>query len=503
METGWTFRKILQFHVRHVFGDLQNVISYGCRKRSDPFDPRLSTSFRYNVRDPYTFIDKRSNENICIPAAVIVCLEHEFGTKIVSRLTATEIKMKLNALNFISLLDVYSTGIRLSDLHLFEKLNTPLEKKLLTHYPLLKGYSGLAINVFTIHRSEQLNCFTLFPKQLSKNHRDTNFLQIDLLVDTPSIRAKAAVGVAAGTSKKESQHVLAILNLARLLISFKSNEEKLFNSHRFQFPCRACATVYNSGTLYKAHIQTCNTFGSGRITAGKRKSQNRFIHKTKITLVSSGKTVPHSIHFKRGNLIRTIRPFSFSCLDFESSNRIIENAKEDPNTPNNATFQQKALGFSFTHKNCYTEYPIPDSLRAARILFFDEHKFEVKHFYLRLFMMIRADILLLHKYHLDILSRDEGVPTLSSLTTAEKIEFLAKERCDCCGIKFGILKKNSNGKFYKIKKVIDHSHVLMSKGGNGLATDSASNKPRKLRFVCCQGNESVHIQSFFLGLNFI
>lgn len=320
-ETGWIYCKILRFEVRRIFSPLHNIIGIGVRKKPPrTFHPNVKASARYNITDPYTILD--DNSDLCIPACIIICLEHQLNGTFGRRISRNFLTERLELLNYKNLMSPLHKGILLEDVHKLETANFPYSDRMRRAYPAIVQYpAGISINIFRTYRlpspcpgKETVESVSFFPKKLSTKHANPSALQIDLVLDTDDLREdltpRANTGVSGFQSTKyyeageECTHVLAVTNLSRLLSSLKSRGWSNYKS-KDAMVCRQCCRVFEQDVSYDHHAKYCRTFG-GTGSNVKRRSCNKFIHRTRITL-KSGKKVKHILRFTRGNLHLMIR----------------------------------------------------------------------------------------------------------------------------------------------------------------------------------------------------
>ena len=149
----------------------------------------------------------------------------------------------------------------------------------------------------------------------------------------------------------------------------------------------------------------------------------------------TGKMEAHVIKFKRGDFYKKLRPLVTSFCDFEASN--VPTAAED-NLPKEAIFTHKSLAVSFTHMSLYREFPLTEELRKPRLFFQrDNSEQEERVFIHKFFKKLRQDMVDINQHITTVLASDPGVPSIESLSSAEKIEWFLAETCDLCGKRFG------------------------------------------------------------------
>ena len=364
-------------------------------------------------------------------------------------------------------------GIRIGDFHLIEKANSfRTNIPLLLAFPFLKNFRGLALNVFKVTHHKNLNTYTIHPRHLSAHFKDESYLQVDMLLDSEVIRAESH-------STESYSHVMLIINLIRLVTGVRSISGSDLHGRKDWAICRCCMALFQSLSLYRLHTVSCTAFGAGNIK--RRVSNNILVHKTRIFLKKKNKFVPHVLAFNLKNLYRSIRPFSFINMDYESSNTPVADSSYSSfsKIPTNAIYEQKVIGGAYSIRNVFPNYPLPNSLATPRCIFINETQTE-KDFYLSFFKKLRSDIKLIHRYEQDILSEAIPTPHLRDLSITEKIRYLSAQFCEVCQAKFNSYRTLDNGKKCRLHKNIDHDHVIFKKSMNEPDDGSV------LRKVVCQ-----------------
>ena len=405
----------------------------------------------------------RKNEATCIPASIILKCLHQASDR-TANITSATIEFYMRHLSYKDLLEFENPGIKISNLPQLEKKNSPFKIPFLLAFPFLRNYEAFSINVFRIHFHKHTNSYTLFPTHLSPNFENAKCYQIDLLLDTEDVRCNPL-------STDLYKHVLLILNLPRLLSSFKSTQSQR-HSEQFTFVCRKCCTVFRELGEQKQHTANC----SASSTAGsqRRVTQNRFVHKTTLFLKKLNKHVPHVLKYNPANLYKTIVPTTQITMDFEATTRPFQRDTDQHKLPKNAVFEQKPLGASYSIKTLYPSHELPTTLKEPRVMFFDDTKTNEKKFYLNFFKGLRSDIAKIHSYESQVMSTAQQTPSFNQLSISEKIRFLAQKNCEICLARFGSKRKTPEGKIYRVKKCIDHVHVKRDENNKEL-----------LRYVCC------------------
>ena len=461
-ETGWTYDYVRCLTIKTLETPLNGVLAFGRRKKTFPFCPSLASVFRFNVRDINSIASLE--KNLCVPASCILKLLAEQGTALTSVSGAT-IKKCLNYINFRSLLSFEGQGITIENFSQLERLNSPFHKSLILIFPLLRKFQSLSINLFKIHHNKAHNQYSIHPIHLSKHHKKQDHMQIDLLIDDPTIRLQQ--------HKTNGNHVLTILNLPRLLASFMSAHNR--HTNRFQHCCRQCMRVFSDYNEFTQHIAHCKVFTSG--CAAKRKTHNTFIHRTKIYIKSLNKYIPNVLQFNRKNLAKMLSPISFLALDLEATNQKHEGDGLYSSIPRSGiVLEQKVLAAAFIVKTLVSQFPLPDCIAQPKTLFFDESITSKESFWLRFFQMLRATIQEVFAYELDVLKKTRYIPRLKDLSITERIRFIASKSCEFCLVKFGSFRKAANGIKYRVLKNLDHCHLQAKPQEEGKSV---------LRFILC------------------
>ena len=494
-ETGWRFLRFNVAHIRFIYAGPPNVVGLGARKKVEPFHSKLASSFRYNVRDPNLHLPKDAKA-LCFPTAFILALEHKLGNaNKVNEITQTQMRNKLNLLNYDKILAVNKNGIEPKDLPLFEKENYPFHPRLQLQYPGLDKYNCIAVNLYEIRYSTEYNHFSMFPIWLSPNHLHPNALQIDLLLDNQHIRPNTQV-------LPHEKHVLTILNLPRLLASFDSTQHNFKNTQNYTLVCRKCCKTYKKSelALYQSHATRCNPGSEGRkkipAMASKRRCKNQLIHRSFIRCKVTGRDIRHQIFFHRSQAFKLLKCPIVSSLDLECTSRKItknENLSCHSTVPKTATYSQDILAYSFAHKSLYSKHKLPDNLSDARVKIYDDKSHSQLELFHDLFTTMRSDIASLHDFFIDSLKKDEGTPTISQLTQIERTQFFLATRCSICKNKFGSTQFNPvTKKSFRVHKVIDHCHLSESTQQTRFNTQNSTNGTpgnyefkSRLRFITC------------------
>ena len=352
--SSWNFQQYLQFHIRYIRATNSNMIRYGSRPRYTAFfNKKASLLFKGQVYDPTFFAFGKS---LCVPIAICVSLFLKFKYSQLRSIPFPEMKLAINALNFA---EVYSPdptdgGISPHSFRQLERLNTPFPEALLTIFPRLQPFQGLAINLFRVQlASDEKPTAFLFPSLLSLHNTKPTHVQIDLLRDSPSIRPDTIIPT--------RNHVLTIRNLPSLIANRCPSYDHT-NSRRYQFACRSCLRVFLSPAFERQHRIHCHVFPTG----GKcipRRSRNIRHHKEFTTDYYTGLQVPRGLQFEKGSLYRLGKALVSGFYDCEAITRTFSPENRPGNAPPSAVSDQVIFSFSYSFVSLYKSIPLPLNLR--------------------------------------------------------------------------------------------------------------------------------------------
>ena len=454
------FTKIICFDIRLAESTYSNDLRFGAARLVKPYHPSLIQLFNKTIIDPALYLRKGYNrDNLCLPMTLLLCLHAKFGPALRGR-GVTSIKMmekEMESIPYHSLLDESQIGIGINQFQSFEKLLSPIPSSLANLFPPLHFFSGISLNGYTIKRRE--NDFRIYPTSLSKKSRDGSWFQCDMLFDSPCIRpTDDKQFTSTKTKNQQVLHTLAIRSLSNLI----NKHRKGSNVSKFSFICRSCMKSYTSNSARHAHFQTCTEKARGVV--GRRKVENRLIHRPQRYNTFKKKMEPNGLFFKRKWAGTMLRSPLLSCLDLESYHKEIVDSKRDAssfeNVPRQAVSVQSPMSFCFLHHNLYNEHPLDSNFSEPRVKFLNESdENPEKSFFLSLFLEMRNDLVLYSEYLQKIWSQNPPPPKPGERDT-ESIEYMNSCRfCAICGVRFGSKRYSVKAKqFYRVKRQFDHSH---------------------------------------------
>ena len=475
--SGWSFKRIVHFDCRHIMSEPDNLIRYGYRfGRRIPFHPLLDKPFRRIVYDPDRYLQTGFDRaNLCVPTCILIAIHIKLGYPL-RQLRMDTIERELRAVNFQSLLRPGQVGLAASDFSDLERLNScPINPLLVALFPALSFFDGIAINKYVIRRYGE--CFRIFPMSLSTFSRCSRRFQVDLLVDSPDIRAPHT-----NPSRPPGlDHCLVITNLITLTAKFRGIGTNLY---RYKHICRTCLKVFYhfiGPNSVSQHYQLCSGQVRGRL--GRRKSKNVLIHEPYRPNKFTGITEENGLSFRRGMLYKLLKPLSIGFLDFEAYNVDITDRPGAENVfakaPNSAKTTQIPMAYAFTHACLYEHIEIPSYLRDVRVQFYDETTDAgIGDFYIGLLLALRKDLYLTSRFMQEVLSRDSPPPS-SHQRSASLRDYIDKcQYCGLCGARFGLKRRSAvSGRFYITRAAFDHCHY------SHFLTDG-----NRLRSVLCQAS---------------
>ena len=298
-----------QCHVRHIRQNPNMPIGVlGKKTYPITLNPELKSSFRCNVKDPAAFLTSESNKNNCVPASVILKLHFLQYGSLYSSMSKSILRKRIGLLNFNHLLmSNVGGGIAGKDLQKFEKANDKFHPDLIKEYPFLNNFNGIAINLYRIAFNPSTSTYHLFPVLLSAKWRRQDVVPIDLLVDNSTIRSRPNLQTTNSISSKmnEACHVLVILNLSRLVLSF-SNQKTRRSANKFIHTCRNCIRLLRDKSELEKHLKDCDEHGKGSIQ--RRKCNNKLVHRPFLKSKITGNQVKNKLRFKPANFYKEIPP---------------------------------------------------------------------------------------------------------------------------------------------------------------------------------------------------
>ena len=425
------------------------------------------------VIDPQAFHPNlnQSPYSLCVPLSIALTLLVRIENYAPSSLTKKMIKTALSLFCFNPVLNP-TEGIRLSNFHKLEKLNTPFSINQINQYPSLAQFHGLALNVFfakiqqsplaspkrtPIQKSKTPSLF-LFPKYLSVNHGNADYLQVDMLISDPSFYFETDDQPQLTTKRFHlQQHVLVISNLPLLVA--RRNATTRTHSKRFTELCRRCLNLYQSSLELREHKNQCHAYPSGRAMQPRR-CRNQVLYRPYVYNKYTRKVEKNYLKFKPGHLYRTLKPLFATFIDFENLRTdIVPDQSTKADYPMNAHSESTPFAFSIVHTSNYNEIATPQYLKAPRTFFYNPETQSEDTFHLKLLTVLREDLLLLERFLGETLEKDIGPPSYKNIPTEIRNEFLSSTNCPICGRRYNSFCL-SHGKKKKVKRTRHHCHYL-------------------------------------------
>ena len=466
--SSWIFLRFRLFHVRFARATPHNALRFGLRPKANcDFHPSIAPLLK-PILDPEHFTLQHCHQHgLCIPISIVltilVCYE---GVRPID-IKKKAVNEGVDTLRFRQLLQPPPTpGIKLENLRHLEAVNSPLPIALLNLYPRLrqKLFEGLSINVFRAvvgkDPDDPLKSVYLFPTLLGQHHANPQYLQIDVLLDSPDIRPPALKQKA--NEKNTPAHVLLIPDLPKFLARNNPLISKNRNVYRYTFVCRSCCRIFSCGEDLKIHQKTCTPFPTGG-KCMRRKAQNKIV--TRLFRINPFTQVreKNGLFFKRSDLFRTLLPLSMSVFDLEAlQHDVTSSGTGITKPPAGAESIHTVFAFSMAHASLYPDnHPLPPSLRLPRGLMYDPATQSEASFAVSMLKSIREDLRLHTDFLHQALSRDPGRPSYEAMSDTEKLAYSLQDSCVFCGRQFGMVYTNPyTKKKVRISKNIDHIHLL-------------------------------------------
>ena len=299
-DSGWRFRLFQLFDIRFVVANPTNMLRYGVSpKRKLEYNPLLKPLFHRQIYDPSSYLRSGyGRNNFCILGSILLNCHSKVGSPI-GKLTISQMEKEISSLNTQGLFRLDQKGIAFCDMEKLERLNSPIPESLIQHFPSLRFFKGIAINIFRIRKTG--NTFRIFPTSLSCHNRDKDFFQSDLLELTQDILASPS------PSNEDQSHVLAVPYLAKLVTKFTNARS---NWQKFSNICRTCQSTFSTVPALTRHHLTCPLDGRRSSFLPRKKSLNQFHHKPFVVNHFSGKVETNALKWKAKDAIKTILPLN-------------------------------------------------------------------------------------------------------------------------------------------------------------------------------------------------
>ena len=432
--SGFVFDKILKFDVRTLLRNPGNLYHHHLgsdSRKKFQVHPVLKPLFNKTILDSKWFLRQgHDRENLCVPGSILLVLHSRLGSPI-RTLNIQKMEKELKSLNYKSALKPDRVGIALDELNTLEELNTtkrnPHLKRL---FPSLAYFKGLAISTYVLKKKD---CqFGLFPVSISKNARNQNFFNVDLLIGNDDIT---------NSNKKNKfglrHHVFAITNLVHLVCKLTG---KSCNVARYEHVCHTCFALLENSAKKNVHFANCTQTSRGIL--GRKKSKNRLVHKPFVFNNYLGRVVKNGLHFNRGGNYKRLKPLLLGALDFETyGSKLTKEPHFEESAfgkrPSNAVSLHVPASFAYCFHSLYDNIKLPPYLSDVRIKFFDNCSSEatVKDFYLSLLLSLRKDTVYLAQFLGEVLDKKLPTPPPKQRSAQDTAYFQKKMFCDICGIR--------------------------------------------------------------------
>ena len=432
--SGFIFDRIIKFDVRTLTREPGNLYHHhlgsDSRKKFE-VHPVLKPLFNKTILDSKWFLRQgHDRENLCVPGSILLILHSRLGSPI-RTLNIQRIEEELKSLNYKPLLKPDRVGIALDQLNTMEALNTTKRNPQLQRlFPALSFFKGLAISTYVLKRKD---CqFRLFPVSISKNARNQNFFNVDLLIGNQDITP----------SNKESKfgiknHVFAITNLVHLVCKLIG---KSSNVARYEHVCHTCFALLDSSAKKNEHFANCTHTSRGVL--GRKRSKNQLLHRPFVFNNYLGRAVKNGLHFNRGANYKRLKPLLLGALDFETyGSKLSQEPHFEESVfgkrPSNAVSLHVPASYAYCFHSLYDDIKLPEYLKDVRIKFFNNCSSEatVKDFYLSLLLSLRKDMVYLAQFLRETLDKKLPTPTPKQRSPQDMAYIQQKRFCDICGIR--------------------------------------------------------------------
>ena len=139
--SGWKFKKIINFDVRHIVYSPENQLRYGhkgagLRYQRLEFHELIKPLLFKSVLDPaYWLKPGFPRDNLCVLAGLILALHRKLGPPM-GRYDKNKMESEIEALEYRHLLSQGHKGLSISDFEALERRHSPIPEA-------LKNYSAL------------------------------------------------------------------------------------------------------------------------------------------------------------------------------------------------------------------------------------------------------------------------------------------------------------------------------------------------------------------------
>lgn len=416
--------------------------------------------FKKVVFDPTKYLFPGfAKQNLCIPAAILMHF-YKRTSRSLNKSSLSVFSNELNKINFNKLLSLGKVGLSFSDLPKLEQLNSPIPEDLVSIFPPLSFFKGIALNLYQV-RGTPSTQFDLFPLSISVHSRDSGYFQCDLIQVTATIVVPGKI--------VPSNHVLAVPRLATLVTKYSSRDQ---NRSHYSYVCRSCLAVFSATHSLHLHLTTCPRDSRRGSMAPRRRSRNVYMHRTKFLNKFTGQLQTNGLHWRRSHNFKMIKPVLIGFGDCEcysipvhadtaTANSVTATTSRDHSifdkTPKSAIMKQKPMSFAYVLKSLYDSIPLPESMSLPRVRFCTEK--EDSSLFIQFFLLIRNDLVKYNKLIADVLSRTVPPLPLHQRTPQMKAYFDSIKSCQLCGKIFGSISySNITKTHYRVVKQFDHNH---------------------------------------------
>ena len=411
--------------VRRVIRTEENELRFGASfKQSWNFHPMIKRLIHRSAFDPAHFYrNKRDQESMCVIISILMTMYSRLGRGW-KTVTKDQFWSDMNGIKFTEIDRQGKKGFSFTQLDAIEKQNSPLSPQLIKIFGSLVYFSGLSLNVFKILKEG--NKFRLFPVSLSKNHRNSNFFQIDLIQITNSMLNKPQ------QTESVTQHCLVVPRLSRMLTKFT---DKRINWVRCDFVCRSCAAIFTCKSKCERHYLVCQP-DSRKAVLSRKRSRNVFIHRPMKFNNFSQRYEINGLKWLRSNSYKLLRPLAAIFIDFESYHVPFDRGGQSihMNIPTGSLHEQVPMSYSYIVRNLYKDIPMPECLSEPRVKVCQQNEdSNTDSLLVSLFLSLRKDLVRLHEFLGTVLSYDS--PPLPSSRRDPRISsyIQSQKYCQFCG----------------------------------------------------------------------
>ena len=246
--------------------------------------------------------------------------------------------------------------------------------------------------MFTMIHCPKRTFYHMRASVLSAHWAKQEFLQLDLLEDSSSIRERPL-------RKNVPLHALLIKNYNGLMVSFKRIQGHHQRNGSSTEACRNCGKMFKDPKSMKEHSSTCNNPNS-KNTLGRRKITNTVRYIPTSYCARTQKVKKNYLKFEKRNFHSTLPPLAFFFADWEARNISFDETlheSEKKGVPKTAIFSQEAMGYSITLGSPYPQIQVPVELKGTTVRILDDENGSPKDLYLDLLYSIKDFQQILHQ----------------------------------------------------------------------------------------------------------